>query len=874
MTTADQLAGFNQIRQDSLGETTFAGVTIKLGADMIFNEGEMDEILAKGEENKHFPAVHSAYLFKGIFDGQNHTVSGVYIKPGGSGIKGMFGGISGNAEIKNLRLINSLVTGSTADNKAILGTLVARVSGDTSAVTISNVEVHSTIKELGHSVNSVGGFIGAITDAANVTIKNCNYYGSITTSGRAAGGFIGAATNTYATVSVSNCANYGDITALSDAGGIIGTASLLSLNHSGISNSGKITAPASAGDLFGYKSEANDPKNGLRPQETNLRVMSFNLQSDFDSFSTAGTERLNAIKQEIYFYSPDIVAVQEDTSAVLAKFSLSGYTKIAPGTLNTSSSNCSIFYKTSLTKKTGGSKYITADGTSNTVALTAADVVSGNYKLTAAELSEFGITSSTTNKQMRNLTTSASGTEKILGPKSITWGVFTVSGKNIICVNVHLHHRSQNADYSTPAVQKLRLMERLKELYFVDEQIKTLKKTYTDAEVIITGDFNDLVGSDTYLAVKNTYGYSSAHETATLKYGVSGTWNGAFKTSNQGNSYPSVADRYSNNMLDFCFFSSGLKALKFRVGTGSAPIAFQKLRYTSDHLPIITDLYIGDTAPTVTAPSVFSGKEDTSWYVEGTKTYTLTTADQLVGMHLLRKTSEGKITFEGVTIKLGADMIINEGTLTEIINRGSENYKWAEINSAYPFMGTFDGQGHSISGIYQYATSSYRGLFCAVAGTATIKNFVLENSYFIGASNASKASFGAIIGKIDDTSANVKLTNVTLASSVLIQEGKYTMNNVGGFVGLLKNGKLTLNNCHFNGTVNFANGTHVAGFVGLTSATATLVLNNCHGSGTVSGADYVAGLAGISSGTTKTNNSSCLTGNLICAGSNKNASFK
>ena len=104
--------------------------------------------------------------------------------------------------------------------------------------------------------------------------------------------------------------------------------------------------------------------------------------------------------------------------------------------------------------------------------------------------------------------------------------------------------------------------------------------------------------------------------------------------------------------------------------------------------------------------------------------------------------------------------------------------------------------------------------------------------------------------------------------------GKYTMNNVGGFVGHLKNGKLTLSNCHFNGTVNFANGTHIGGFVGLTSATATLVLNNCHGSGTVSGKDYVSGLAGISSGTTKTNNNSCLTGNLICAGSNKSASFK
>ena len=225
---------------------------------------------------------------------------------------------------------------------------------------------------------------------------------------------------TYATVSISNCKNYGDVTALTDAGGMIGTASLLSLNASGLSNSGKITAPTCAGELYGYKSEAVDPKNGLRPEGTALRVMSFNLQSDFDSFSTAGTERLKAIQQEIYFYSPDIVAIQEDYSSVLAKFTLSGYTRIAPSTLNGGASNCSIFYKSSLTKKTGGSKYVTTDGTSETVALTAADVISGDYKLTAAELAEFGITSKTTNKQMRNLTTSASGTTKILGPKQIT----------------------------------------------------------------------------------------------------------------------------------------------------------------------------------------------------------------------------------------------------------------------------------------------------------------------------------------------------------------------------------------------------------------------------------------------------------------------
>ena len=866
LTTADQLAGLNKIRQDSVGETTFAGITIKLGANMIFNKGTMDEIVAKGEENTPFPAVNSTYLFKGTFDGQGYTVSGVFVKPGGSGKKAMLGSIGGNAVVKNLRVINSYVSGPTAKDKTTLATLIARVSGDTSSVTISNVEVHSTIKELDYPVNNVGGFIGDISDAAHVTIKNCNYYGSIETSGRSAGGFIGAAINTHATVSVSSCENHGNVTALTDAGGIIGTSAVLSLNPSNLSNDGKITASTSAGELFGYKTDAVDPKNGIRPHGTSMRVMSFNVQSDFDSFSTAGTERLNALRQEILFYAPDFIGFQEDSKDFINKLELSGYKRISPSTLG-SSGNCSIFYKSSLTLKKSGTKYLTSDGTSSTVALTAKDLTTegSKYQLTSAELSELKITSST---NMKNLKTSEGNA--MLSTKLMTYGVFEISSKPVIFVNLHLQHRSQNATYSTPAVQKLRLMERLKQLSYAEAQIEALKKTYPTAEVFITGDFNDLVGSDTYLEMKNTYGYSSAHETAVLKYGVSATWNNAFKLSNQGNSYPSVADRSSNSMLDFCFLSSGLSAIKFRVVAGCAPISYQKQRYTSDHLPIITDIHFGATAPAIKAPSVYSGTPDKSWYTGDKTQYILSTADQLMGMNALRAESEGTVTFEGVAIRLDADMIINQGTLQEIISSDSK-IQWPALNSAHVFKGIFDGRGHSISGVYQVATSSYRGMFGGVAGSATIKNFVLENSYFTGATQESKSSLGCIIARINDANADVHITNVTVADSVLMQENTYTMKYVGGFVGKLQAGKLTLTNCHFNGTINFPKGTYLAGFVGM--ADGTLILNNCHGTGTVSGDNYIAGLAGFSANTTKTNNNSCLTGAIIYKGSNHNASF-
>ena len=693
LTTADQLMGLNKLRQDSEGAINFEGITVKLGADMVFNRGTMEDILSK-DDNKSWLLVNSSYSFLGTLDGQGHTVSGAYIKLGASGVQGMFGSLGKNAEIKSIKVINTVVTGPTAQDKNTLGTLVSKIAGDDAKVTISDVTVHSTVKEAGYETAWVGGIIGIIADAGTLTVKNSKYYGSVTTSGRSAGGILGAALNTKAAVNILDCENHGNITSNCDAGGLIGTSAVASLNANGSKNNGTVKAPTCQGDLFGYKSNAVDPKNGLRPQGTNFRVMSFNVQANFDSFSSAGLDRLYALRQEILFYDPNIICFQEDSKDFInkknesGKADLSAYNVIAPSELN-GSGNCSIFYKSGMTLKTSGTKYLTSDGTKNTVGLTAKDVTTAGsrYQLTEEELSELGITSST---NMKNLKTSAGGS--MLTAKSRSYGVFVISSREVIVVNVHLQHRSQNASYSTPAVQKVRLMERLKELSYVQAQIETLKKTYPDAEVVISGDFNDLVGSDTYLELKNNFGYASAHETAAERYGVSATWNNAFKVDNQGNSYPSVADRSSNSMLDFTFISDGLKALKFRVGAGAAAKSYQSLRYTSDHLPIITDLRFDTVFPSTMIPSVYSGTPDTSWYNESIKSYVLTTADQFAGINQLRKDSEGTITFEGVTIKLGVDIIINEGTWEEIKELNSADVKKiVATDSNYKFKGTFDG---------------------------------------------------------------------------------------------------------------------------------------------------------------------------------------
>jgi hypothetical protein len=242
-----------------------------------------------------------------------------------------------------------------------------------------------------------------------------------------------------------------------------------------------------------------------------------------------------------------------------------------------------------------------------------------------------------------------------------------------------------------------------------------------------------------------------------------------------------------------------------------------------------------------------------------------------MGINQLRKDSAGAITFEGVTIKLGTDIIINEGTLDEIKARGSENNSIIATNSAYEFRGIFDGQGHSLSGVYVSSAYSYRAIFGGVGGSAQIKNFVLENSYFVV---SDKPYFGTIIGRINDASASVSLKDITVADTVLIEQGAVAVKNVGGFVGSIQQGKLTVSNCHFNGVINLPDSEYVAGFVGHAAGAATIVLNNCHGTGKVIAKDYVAGLSVCTDATTRDNNDSCIMGSISCVnGSNKNASY-
>ena len=599
--SADQLVGFHSLRSATC---TFEGVTIKLDCDVILNQGTVEEILASGKKHA-WKQLNSAHQFRGTFDGQGHTISGLYMKLSSSAVRGMFGGIGGNAVIKNFTLTNTYYGGPTKDKKITLGAIAAKVLPDAN-VTISNVSVTAIMEEDTCKFSRIGGMIGNVDAAATVTLENCEFNGSISITGDYAGGMIGYVSNADAVINLTNCKNTASITANSGVGGMIGSCTAKELNMTGCTNSGVITAASKGGDLIGENAVVKtDPTNGARPAtpegKTALRVMSFNIQSaltyENDVLTDAARNRIEAVSQEILFYAPDLIGFQEDSPAWHQNLVLSDYERIVDPTIASTTELCGIYYKKGMKLLDSGTIWITRDGTSGSVALSVADLTTegSKYKLSDAELAELGITKDSPDSTLTAKRKYDENTSYVLvGPRKMSWGVFEVNGQIVIYINTHLQHRSQGAVYSTPAIQKIRSMERVKQFELLQKKLAELKGTYAGAVDFVTGDFNDLEYTDIFNSATKDYGYSSAHLVAAEKYGANGSWNSAFDLSKQGDNYPSSKDGTSSDYLDYCFVSDGIDVLKFRVGAGKAEITAvdgtKKTLYTSDHLPIITDL--------------------------------------------------------------------------------------------------------------------------------------------------------------------------------------------------------------------------------------------------------------------------------------------
>ena len=175
-------------------------------------------------------------------------------------------------------------------------------------------------------------------------------------------------------------------------------------------------------------------------------------------------------------------------------------------------------------------------------------------------------------------------------------------------------------------------------------------------------------------------------------------------------------------------------------------------------------------------------------------------------------------------------VLVNDITVNSIANMG--NYlEWTPIGSRdNMYSGTFDGQGHKITGLYfDDASAEYVGLFGCSDGR--IKNVGVVGSYFNG-----KEKVGGVCGGNYGTIVNCYNTSTVNGVSY-----------VGGIAGYNRARKIE--NCYNTGAISASN----YGAGGIVGYNCLATVNNCFSSGAVTAPDRAGGVCGYNDRSTISN---------------------
>ena len=201
-----------------------------LTADIVVNKNVLkpDGTLNEGSSFKEWTPVGVGYdsSYTGIFDGKNHTISGLYFSNQDKVYVGLFGYNSG--KISNVGILDSYFYGASS---------VGGVIG-TNYGTITNCYNAGSVNGTSDSVGGVSGF------NYRGTVTNCYNTGSVNSTSYNVGGVIGY--NNAGTI--KNCYNTGGVSGESTVGGVIGS------NYGTITNcynTGGVSGESTVGGVIG-----------------------------------------------------------------------------------------------------------------------------------------------------------------------------------------------------------------------------------------------------------------------------------------------------------------------------------------------------------------------------------------------------------------------------------------------------------------------------------------------------------------------------------------------------------------------------------------------------------------------------------------------
>lgn len=902
ITTKEELFGLAE-----LSETIdFKGKTIKLGNDIVINEGNAKDWETKAPELSWIPIMN----FAGTFDGQGNSIVGLYAHVT-KGEAGMFTGAQEGSKIKDFRLENSYIFSQTSKGT---GSIVGSGSG-----TIERVYTDVIIACNGFYC---GGIIGNLKDEA--LVKECWFDGSITIQGSCAGGIAASANNGHS--KVLHCLNTGTVTSTyqgPDAaiiGGIIGAVTKKvdiedTLNvgsvvsEAGLEQVGGILGVISGGtvkmdalwtgkecapEAVGYAKSGFDGLYGERKME---HLKGFNAYQrtnlDFEQHWAVvedGTPTLQyftktipeipemerALVADISWYDIKKNEFVINTPAELlgfGQFTQQGYGNRFNG--KTVKLGKDIVFNTGnatdYAKKEPLNEWVpiynytgTFDGCGHTI--------SGLYaKGLATEKTGTGLFSygreMTVIKNLK-LVNSYFKTDNIYGMGAIVGrgggkiynvyadailesaeqgsigGIFgfatrqpvmidncwsdcdiTTSGRRVGGI---LGNGNGRTDVSITHCLNTGTLTRSFKHIPADHSNRKLSSLFGGI-IGGTGGGNNTTGYTGSFLIEDCFntGLIQSEKENDGIGGVVGT-----ATGNQQDGTPTITVKNSYCTKTSCEKVIGAQnsqaivldvaRLDERMVTGAEAYFYTSLNFKKywaameGKTPMLQSFAAGN-GKTV---AVDGERIDTSWFVAGKNEFTITTKSQLYGFMML---SYGGEKFINMTMKLGADIVANPGVAsdwaagTQIADR-----KWEPI---YNFQGTFDGQGHHISGIYGIATGVHAdrngmGMFIESRSACTIKNFTLRNSYF---ESTYANGLGAISGRGGGTFANLHVGNDVYLKNKIC-------GSVGGVLGMATR-TTNIENCWSEANIQAA-GAGIGGIVGNGNAQ-TVTIKHCLNTGNV-----------------------------------------
>ena len=880
ITTADELYDVATLSS----YYNFKGQTIKLGADIVVNEGNAADWGENAPDRKWFPIQQ----FAGTFDGQGYTISGLYGQ--GTDIEmGLFNESVHDCVIKNFRLVNSYFAN---DGDGAVGSIIASGSG-----TIE--QIYSDAIVVGTASNC-GGIIGEFTTESEssfmtytVRISNCWFDGKVQAKS-CAGGIIGVV---KADTTMEHCLNTAPITVVQNqVGGLIGVVNNEKSNAANVTvkdslNVGTLSIGKGhsriAGSIIGYVTGGEH----ATVEETYASVESWSLNTVFRVGGSGATLTGNVWTipyknltgmggyEWTFLDFDNYWSVCEDSTPILKSFaentpSLQGIAKrvnmdwynqyekefvletaadlygLSRLSIENDFEGITIKLGADIVINEGDAskwdkqepEYIwtpissiakafagTFDGQGHSISgmYCKEDEVTGLFQATAAGStvknlkilnSYFECTGKTINDEyvssiLGSVTGRAKGTFDTIYSDAILKGVGRVVG-GIVGQVSGAEATIQNCwfdgkiDVKDPKVGKT--------MYSIaggiagsidrDTVVAHCLNTGTiSCEGILVGGLVGSIGGRAKVTIEdclNVGKVSSTNEKRVFVYSIVGNYSGgvnvtikntyATKESSELGSIRIESPEKRNYTLSGGILEVSEKDI---LGTGAYRQTYLDFtKYWASVKEKTPQLKSFSKGNVLSVAGLRKSKEaaDISWYKEGKKEYVIQTIQQLNGLAELSKT----IDFAGKTVKLGANLTMNDGNAA-LWGKTKPEYEWTPIGSIpVAFAGVFDGQGHTISGLY-CKNEEVNGLFRATAKGSAVKNLRLENSYFeCTGKNINDEYVSSIVGSI---AGRAKGTFDTIYSNAVV---KGVGRVVGGIIGQVSGAEATIQNCWFDGQVD------------------------------------------------------------------------